>query len=127
MKKQLICFLCALLPSLVWSNDGDVFTGTTVEGVEMSFRVVSEDEKTCEVNTNAIDVNTIGSVSIPAVVNDYKVIGIRRSAFLSCSAVTSFIVPDGITSIGGWAFRGCTAMTSIIIPESLVSIEFNAF
>ena len=40
---------------------------------------------------------------------------------------TSFIIPDGVTTIGDWAFGGCRSLTSITIPSSVTSIGNNAF
>ena len=37
------------------------------------------------------------------------------------------IVPEGVTSIGGYAFSGCYGLTSITIPSSVTSIGFYAF
>ena len=40
---------------------------------------------------------------------------------------TSFIIPDGVTSIGDWAFYACRNLTSITIPNSVTSIGDWAF
>jgi hypothetical protein len=36
-------------------------------------------------------------------------------------------IPNGVTSIGGYAFSGCDDLTSITIPNSVTSIGDNAF
>ena len=38
-----------------------------------------------------------------------------------------FSIPDGVTTISGYAFYGCTLLPSIIIPASVTTIEQNAF
>ena len=43
------------------------------------------------------------------------------------SAITSVVLPDGLTSIGKWVFFLCTALTSIDIPASVTTIEQAAF
>ena len=40
---------------------------------------------------------------------------------------SEFAIPNGVTSIGGYAFSYCTALTSITIPDSVTVIGFSAF
>lgn len=40
---------------------------------------------------------------------------------------TSYIIPDGVTSIGDFAFMYCISLKSITIPDSVTSIEEDAF
>lgn len=49
-----------------------------------------------------------------------------RSAFYH-SDITSIILPNSVTSIGGSAFSGCTGLTSITFPNSVTSIDYYAF
>ena len=37
------------------------------------------------------------------------------------------VIPNSVTSIGGWAFQRCTGLTSITIPNSVTSIGEYAF
>ena len=41
--------------------------------------------------------------------------------------ITSYVIPDYVTSIGGDAFSGCESLTSLGIPDSVVSIGDGAF
>ena len=36
---------------------------------------------------------------------------------------TSYIIPDGVTSIGDFAFMYCISLKSITIPENVTSVE----
>ena len=49
------------------------------------------------------------------------------SAFNDCEKVTSIVLPEGVTSIGGSAFSGCTSLTDISIPDSVTEISYQAF
>ncbi len=49
------------------------------------------------------------------------------SAFADCKKVTSIVLPEGLTSIGGAAFSGCTSLTEINIPDTVTNISYMAF
>ena len=46
--------------------------------------------------------------------------------FVSCTALTSIIVPEGITSLS-WTFRSCSNLKSVHLPNTLTSIGERAF
>ena len=48
-------------------------------------------------------------------------------AFSHCTGLTSIVIPNSVTSIGGYAFGNCTSLTSIEIPDSVTSIGDYAF
>ena len=66
---------------------------------------------------------------IPSSLRSVTVTGgnILRGAFNDCSSLTSVIVGNGVTSIGGWAFEDCTSLTSVTIGNSVTSIGDYAF
>jgi len=59
-----------------------------------------------------------------------KITILGKNAFDGCTGLTSIIIPDGITTIGGTSgfiagtFNGCTGLTSLVIPASVDTI-FN--
>ncbi len=133
MKKKLLFALLALLTtSAIRAADGDTFQANTVEGVEMTFKVISEKKKTCQVgngdsNSCSINNSTVGTVTIPATVNDYNVTIIGNYAFNSCSGLTSITIPNSVTTIGNYAFNSCSGLTNITIPNSVTTIGDRAF
>ena len=130
MKKHLFFALAALLTTLsAQAADGDIFTATTVEGVEMTFKVISEEAKTCQVGDDSYSISTSeeGEITIPEAANGYTVTSIGESAFQGCTGLTSITIPEGVTRIYNLAFYGCTGLTSVTIPEGVTRIGELAF
>ena len=127
--KYLLSFIFSLLPLYIWSADGDTFKAQTTEGVEMTFKVISEQSKTCQVGDNdndasgrAIDMDYSGFVTIPSQVNGYTVTSIGDYVFHGCYSLKGITIPNTVKSIGRFAFCGCNGLTSITIPSSVTSI-----
>ena len=55
------------------------------------------------------------------------VTSIEPWGFCNCSNLTSIIIPNGVTTIGKSAFNSCSKLTSITLPQSLETIESGAF
>ena len=55
------------------------------------------------------------------------VTSISGYAFGYCSSFTSITIPESVTTIGNYAFYGCSGLTSIAIPNSVTSIGNSAF
>ncbi|MGN0701858.1 MAG: leucine-rich repeat protein [Lentihominibacter sp.] len=66
-------------------------------------------------------------VTIPAEINGAAVKAIGNNAFYDCNAITSVIIPQGVTSIGNNAFRDCDNLADVSIPNSITSIGYMAF
>ncbi len=50
-----------------------------------------------------------------------------KHLYLNGEEVKDLVIPDGVTSIGGYVFYGCSGLTSITIPNSVTSIGECAF
>ena len=64
-------------------------------------------------------IKTVNFIGCPTNIGNY--------AFYDCSALTSIVIPEGVTSIGEYAFSQCSALESIVIPEGLTEICNSAF
>ena len=99
-------------------RDGDVFNVLTDEGASMQFKVISSEEKTCQVGAGdkkCINEDFSGGISIPSVVYGYNVVSMAQRAFSGCTGLTAITIPESVTNIGDYAFGGCTALTSITV------------
>lgn len=52
---------------------------------------------------------------------------IGRSAFYSCTNLSSIVIPSGVTWILDYAFQNCTSLSLVTIPDSVTSIGIDAF
>ena len=60
--------------------------------------------------------------------NTYEVLEVGTNAFKGCKYLTSVVIPNGVTRIGGSAFYDCYFyLKSVVIPNSVTSIGSNAF
>ena len=55
------------------------------------------------------------------------VTSIGDDAFSFCNSLTNITIPEGVTSIGDDAFSFCNSLTNITIPEGVTSIGDDAF
>ena len=52
---------------------------------------------------------------------------IKNGSFHGCSSLNTIIIPNSVTFIGCNAFRDCTSLRDIDLPNSIISIDKNAF
>jgi len=57
----------------------------------------------------------------------YSVVGIKSQAFGECNKLTSIVMPNTITKIGGYAFFCCTELSNVTFSNALEEIEYDAF
>ena len=111
-------------------KDGDVFTVKTLENIDMTFKVISVSDKTCQVGNGngsaAISTSYEGNVTIPSVVSGYRVISISYRS-LRKTSITSVVIPNEIETIGTEAFEQCSKLTSVDIPNGIKTIGAEAF
>ena len=67
-----------------------------------------------------------GEVLTDCIIPD-SVTSIGGYAFYNCISLTSVTIPNSVTSIGDEAFRNCDSLTSLMIPNSVTSIGGGAF
>lgn len=99
-----------VLPFLFSVMAASLFAATqTVDGIAWTYSV-SDGAATIE----SIPWDTTGDITIPSSLGGYPVTSIGGWAFCNCSALTSVVFPESLTSIGAAAaFSGCQSLTSM--------------
>ena len=107
--------------------------------IKPHYKVLSEDNKTCELvkscelvgnlsqkNVACIPDTAYGKYVIPSEVDGYNVISIGDYSFYR-TRLTDVTIPPSVKSIGESAFSSCLYLSSISIPEGLEIIPKYAF
>ena len=105
-----------IIPDNVTEMGIGVFSGCTgLTSAQVNASIETLPEKTFEGCTSLTDVDIDGMQ------------GLGRYAFDGCIALTEFIMPNSITSMGIGAFDGCTGLTKIVFSENLTNVSAWAF
>ena len=111
---------------------------TTVDGVEWTYTIVSESDKTCMLGGSttgdngtvvyypAIDANTTGNVTIPGTLDGYTVVTIGKEAFRGCK-IEAVTIPAEVTYIDDNAFADCSNLVKVICNGQPYDISESAF
>ena len=91
-------------------NNYDFFENMAINNVEL-------DSKTSGYTFNNTDINEAAYSNVTS---------ISTSAFTQCYNLRTIVIPDSVTTIGGYSFYGC-GLTSVTIPDSVTSIGGSAF
>ena len=76
------------------------------------------------------DINIIARYSVKEEMSNFNFTSTATACDITGikdKSVTEIIVPDYVTSIGGYAFKDCDSLTSVTIPNSVTSIGSSAF
>ena len=125
MKRLLLTLCCTLATALfafdTWTDPETNITWTyTLSNGKASLGSRSS-------SSTAVHPSYAGSLTIPAAISGYPVAALNSFAFFGCSALTSVVIPEGVTSIGNSTFFGCSALTSVVIPKGVTAIGKEAF
>lgn len=119
--------------------DGEVFTATTTEGIEMTFKVISAANRTAQVGDGsnpAIDQSYDGNLVVPSEINGLIVTDVGCYAFYRCQNLQSVTIEEGIKRLGTWGnehnmtygpFYQAKVMGSVTLPGTLTYIGMSTF
>lgn len=132
MKHRFLLTLAVLLAaSTIWAADGDIFTAKTVEGVDMKFMVISEEDKTCQVGAGPDDIfaATYNFMHQPHEGDWGWAFYISNETYnkglaISPSTTGVITIPSevngySVVDICSCALYGCKDLTSLIISEGV--------
>ena len=121
MKRKQLRFLCAsLLMMMCMSIHAQTTTTFTYTATEKITRFEDEGFKSLFVGATAVQSHTYDAgTKAGTVVYEGEVTALGNNALQFQSALTSIVIPEGVTSIGYKAFYQCTNMTTIKLPKSL--------
>ncbi len=111
-------------------EESDILVGKSVEGIDITFKILSEVDKICQVGNGtglAIKGSESGVLTIPSSVDGYTVTTVAMSAFEECYYLTKVIIPNTVTNIEAYAFKNSSHLSQIDIPNSVVSIGEESF
>ena len=99
-----------------------------VEGLDLYFTVISDEDATCSVYAPAY--STIKTAVIPEMVEikgkEYTVIAVADYGFNLCTSLSSVTIPSTVRTLGYRAFYS-TALTEVKIPSSVTNMVGDVF
>ncbi len=114
------------------ASDNEIFTAYTVENQVMTFKVLDETAKTCQVGVGegnsagyddcCTERNYDGVLTIPSEAKGYKVVAIGNGAFWDCK-FSAINIPNTVTSLNYHCFTNCPNITSLSIPASVEELD----
>ncbi|MBQ4509611.1 MAG: leucine-rich repeat protein, partial [Clostridia bacterium] len=115
------CYNTALkeltIPASVTSISTNAFANSKFASVVIPSGIQTIDQYAFAGNKVLTTVTFAGNAGENAVIN--------QAAFENCEALTSIVIPEGITTLGNCAFKGCKALTSVTFPTTLTTLSGN--
>jgi hypothetical protein len=130
--RSCLVFLAIITELNAVAGDYDVRT-SVVDGVEWTYQVLSEANRTCQLGDgsrnahNAVSHHESELLTTPAQIDGYYVVAISPYAFANDSKLRGITLSEGIDIIGYGAFYHAENLEGISFPNSLRTIEYYAF
>ena len=115
------------IPASVTSIEGGAFSGCSgLTSVEIPASVTSIEYSAFQNCSSLTGVYISDVAAWCAIEFGDNPLFYAHNLYLNGELVTELVIPEGVTSIGGYAFPGCS-LTSIEIPAGVTSIGYRAF
>lgn len=104
------------------------FDGTTLSDGAHIIRVTGDRSALTVSGSTTINPNLTLDLSKP-IDGGGAIVAIGASAFYNNAALTSLVLPEGLTTLGNNAFNGCSSLTNVVnlIPDSVTTIGQAVF
>lgn len=143
LKKMIACvmplaIMVAALPQ-IYAEETDLRVGETTSAFDEKYSQFADSTEYLYVELEDGTLSIVGyngaggDIVIPGEIDGKKVTRIGSMAFWGCYAagngiaLTSVVIPNGVTTIEESAFYYCEDMVSVELPESITTIEAGAF
>ena len=123
-----------------------IFTEPSLEGVPVTYRVLSLDRNICEVYGDrgdpfyidpetgvegifytGVPTDTKGSVTVPTTARGYNVIGTASEAYRGCRQLDLVEFAIGIEYIGDGLSDGCDELNTVVLPSTIKTLGSYCF
>ena len=114
------------------ASDNNIFTAYTDEGQVLTFKVLDENAKTCQVGVGegntasyddcATERDYEGTLTIPSEVKGYTVVAIGNAAFWGCK-FSAINIPNTVKSLNYRCLTNCPKLTALSIPSSVEEMD----
>lgn len=102
-----------------------VIGGGSTLGKLPALKEIVVDNALTEFSWNSVEASTaLTTITIKEGTN-LKAIG--QQAFIGCTGLESFVIPNTVTSMGGLVFGDCTSLKTVTWPTGLTTIPDNTF
>lgn len=113
---------------------GKVSLAEELTSEDVTYKVLDEEADTIEitgVSTSGEEkAKTDGSLTVPATIDGYQVVGLGEQAFLTFAlqgSLTSVTISEGVEYIGSYTFANLPKLTEVNLPSTLQSIGYGCF
>ena len=106
--------------NILFSKDGTVLYQFAQTKTDTSYSIP---EGVTTLKQGAFEGTNLSSITLPSTLTTMSETGI----FAGLENMTSIVIPEGVTELGGWSFTNCDSLQSITLPSTLQKFGQSCF